>query len=132
MASPYRFCWPKFFFWSCSQHVEVPEPGIKHVPLQWQHWILNLLSHTGTYKFFKNLFDSYIITNSCHHNQNFNKDLKHFIILNFTLQYKILSKPFSPYEILVLILSVFIFSCPLSSLENPDAVLSFYTSNAKL
>lgn len=32
----------------------------------------------------------------------------------------------------ILSCSQIIFSCPLSSLENPDAVLSFYTSNAKL
>lgn len=32
----------------------------------------------------------------------------------------------------ILSCSTIIFSRPLSSLENPDAVLSFYTSNAKL
>ena len=46
-----------FIFWPCSQHVQVPGPGIKPVPQQWpepqqsQHLILNLLCHKGTHSF---------------------------------------------------------------------------------
>ena len=36
------------FFWPCSEHMEVPKPGIKPIPQQWQHWILNPLSHQRT------------------------------------------------------------------------------------
>ena len=42
------------FFWPCPQQVKIPGPGIKSVPhqwpepQQWQHWILNQLSHQGT------------------------------------------------------------------------------------
>ena len=35
------------FFGLCLQHVAVPGPGIKPMPQQWQHWILNPLSHLG-------------------------------------------------------------------------------------
>ena len=42
------------FVSTCSQNVEVPQPGVEHMPqqwpkpLQWQYWILNLLCHNGT------------------------------------------------------------------------------------
>ena len=42
-----------FFFWLHPWHVEVPEPGIKPAPQQWQcQIILNPLSHQGTPIFF--------------------------------------------------------------------------------
>ena len=43
------FCFFCFcFFLLYPQHVEIPRPGIELEPLQWQCWILNLLSHQGT------------------------------------------------------------------------------------
>ena len=39
------FVW---FFWLQPRQAEVPKPGIKLVPQQWQHRILNPLSHQGT------------------------------------------------------------------------------------
>ena len=44
MGTPHTF----FFFWLHSWHAEVPGSGIKPMPQQWQHWILNLLGHQGT------------------------------------------------------------------------------------
>ena len=39
-----------YLFWPSPQHVEVPGPEIKPKLQQWQHWILNPLSHQGTPK----------------------------------------------------------------------------------
>ena len=36
------------FFWLHPQHAEVPRPGIKSGPQQWQCWILNPLNHWVT------------------------------------------------------------------------------------
>lgn len=44
-----------FFFWLSSQHAQVPGPGIKPglqqrpEPQQWEHWLLNPLSHQRTH-----------------------------------------------------------------------------------
>ena len=35
----------------CSKHAEVPEPGIKHVPQQWQCQLFNPLHHQGIPQF---------------------------------------------------------------------------------
>ena len=35
-------------FWLCPWYAEVPKPGIKPAPQQWQCQILNLLSHEGS------------------------------------------------------------------------------------
>ena len=43
-----------FLFLAVPQHIEAPKPRAEHTPqhwpklLQWQHWILNPLSHKGT------------------------------------------------------------------------------------
>ena len=37
-----------FFFWLYPQHAKVPRPGTEPAPQQWQHQILNPLSHQGT------------------------------------------------------------------------------------
>ena len=71
----------EFFFFGggdlCPWHVEVPRPGIKPTSQQWpksqqwQHWILNSLSHQGTpwifsfvswqiWEVFSNYFFSYL------------------------------------------------------------------------
>ena len=48
----WKYC--LLFFWPRPWHTEVPGPGIEPAPwqrpkpLQWQRWILNLLSHMGT------------------------------------------------------------------------------------
>ena len=63
-----------FFFWLCFQPVEIPGPGIEPVPwqlpepLQWQHWILNQLRHTGMPVLdFKRIFLLYFACiSSCH------------------------------------------------------------------
>ena len=34
-----------FFFWLCPQHAEIPRPGIKPKPQQWQNWVLNWLGY---------------------------------------------------------------------------------------
>ena len=47
-----------FLFWLHPCHVEVPRPGVEATlqqqpePQQWQHWILNLLSHQGALRIF--------------------------------------------------------------------------------
>ena len=45
MVSLFMF---NFFFWPYPCHVEVPRVGIKPKLQQWQHQILNPLSHQGT------------------------------------------------------------------------------------
>ena len=37
-----------FFFFALLWHVGVPAPMTESVPQQWQHWVLNPLSHQGT------------------------------------------------------------------------------------
>ena len=37
-----------FPFWPCPRHAGVSRPAIKPMAQQWQHWILNPLSHQGT------------------------------------------------------------------------------------
>ena len=42
-----------FYFWPCPQHIKVPGPEKETEtqwpkPLQWQHWIVNLLCHKRT------------------------------------------------------------------------------------